>query len=66
MPWSDEEDLAETGSEFQTRIPRANADSAMYSVDCLCEFILNVLSERENTKESYIDNEVYHRSPKKT
>jgi hypothetical protein len=57
--------LAETGSEFQTRIPRANTDPAMYSVDCLGEFILNVLSERENTKES-LNNEVYRRSPKKT
>jgi hypothetical protein len=52
-PWSDEEDLAETGSEFQTLIPRANTDPAMYSVDCLGDFIFNALSERENTKESY-------------
>jgi hypothetical protein len=52
-PSSDDEDLTETGSEFQTRISRANIDPAMYSVDCLGKFILNVLSERENINETY-------------
>jgi hypothetical protein len=28
-------------------------DPAMYSADCIGGFILNVLSENENTKESY-------------
>jgi hypothetical protein len=36
-----------------TRIPKANTDPAMYSVNCLGEFILNVLSECKNTKESF-------------
>jgi hypothetical protein len=66
-PGSDEEDLAETGGEFQIRVPRANTDPAMYSVDCLGEFILNVLSEQSaRTPKIYIDNKVYHLSPKKT
>jgi hypothetical protein len=49
-PWSDEEDIAKTGRIFQTLIPRAKNEPTMYSVDCLSELILNVLSEQENTK----------------
>jgi hypothetical protein len=51
-PSNAEEDLAKTGKEFQNLIFRAKTQPTMYSADCLGELILNILSKRENTKES--------------
>jgi adenosyl cobinamide kinase/adenosyl cobinamide phosphate guanylyltransferase len=51
-PCSDKAKLAETKREFQTLILRAKAEPTIYLVNCLGELIPNVLTERENTKDS--------------